>query len=65
MSLKPTSAKLVSLIQENAEELAKKWLKDVNENTKTPSYHEFVDKVVRYFDRAIYFTIIGYENTGT
>jgi hypothetical protein len=43
-TLEPTSKRLVRLIQENAEELAKKWLKDVKTSAKTPTYHAFIEK---------------------
>ena len=35
------SQTMVELIEKNAEQLAKQWLKDVRENANTPFYHSF------------------------
>lgn len=43
-NLEPTSKRLVRLIQGSAEELAKGWLADMKANTRTPTYHTFVEK---------------------
>jgi len=42
--LEPTSKRLVRMIQENADELAKRWLADIKANARTPTYHTFVEK---------------------
>ncbi len=38
------SRKLVELIENNAEELTNNWLKDIKQNTKTPTYQSFNEK---------------------
>jgi hypothetical protein len=44
------SQSLVDLIEKNADNLAKQWLKDVRNNTQTPFYHTFDED--RLYQRA-------------
>ena len=44
VSLGHISHRLVRLIQEHAEELAKEWLKDIRASAKTPTYRVLMDK---------------------
>lgn len=46
----PCAGRLVRLIEQDAQQLAAAWLKDVKKNTKLPSYHDFDDKDL--FNRA-------------
>ena len=40
----PVSRRLISLIENNAEKLALKWLEDIKTRIKTPTYHTFDEK---------------------
>jgi hypothetical protein len=40
------SQRLVLLIEKHADEIARRWLKDVQENPKTPGYHAFPEKTL-------------------
>ena len=46
----PCAGRLVKLIEQDANQLAAAWLKDVKKNTKLPFYHNFDDKDL--FNRA-------------
>ncbi len=45
------SQRLIELIGQNAEQIAKEWLKDVTHNARTPFYHSFDPD--RLYERAV------------
>ena len=53
-NIMPVSKRLLSLLENDAVELATEWMKDIKTRTKTPTYHSFNEKELFHCAHEVY-----------